>query len=52
MDSDKTHTEFLEWLSPKQLKAYHFAKKQLNDTFDCNKFSVVKLTKGEEVTES
>ena len=31
--------------------AINLAKK-LNDTFDCNKFSVVKLTKGEEVTES
>ncbi len=29
----------------------NLAKKQ-HDTFDCNKFSVVKLTKGEEVTES
>lgn len=31
--------------------AINLAKK-LNDTFDCKKFTVVKLTKGEEVSES
>ena len=34
---DRKYTEFLQWLNPKQLKAYHFAKKQLNDTFDIEK---------------
>ena len=38
MESDKSRQEeFLKWLNPKQLSAYHFAKKQLNDTFDLEK---------------
>jgi len=37
MESDKCHEEFLKWLNPKQLSAYNFAKKQLNDTFDLEK---------------
>lgn len=37
MESDKCHEEFLKWLNPKQLSAYYFAKKQLNDTFDLEK---------------